>query len=282
MKSLLNTLMFLFLTILIASCDQQNGSTKSENANDTTGTAATKNLNGVASFIIDKSTYEKTLSSIKNEIRTDKEDRYKYRENRSSFPSLDDHTWMSNSGLTDNETRIYLESVTDKSKKQNPDIKRIEISYPGYYIGNLEISNLKLTFFKDTLISIECDKEDIESAFTKKYKPNSTLDETTWKTWHGETKIRPSENAIKNNRALLVDSREEKIWENEKVKATAFSHYSWKYKNKEQTSADGYSYFRMETKNQRRRQQMTESDNSIYTSKEDEEKKKEQESLKKL
>lgn len=282
MKSIFKAIFLLSLPIIIGACGQQSGSSDNNNPSDTTGTAATKRLQGIASFIIDESTYAKTLSLIKNEIRNDKEDRYKYRENRRMFPSLDDHTWMSNSGLNDNETRIYLESVTDKNKKQNHDIKTIEISYPGYYIGTLEISNLKLTFFKDTLISIECNKEDIESAFTKKYKPNSSLDETTWKTWYGETKKRPSDNAIRNDRALLTDSREEKIWENDKIKATAYSHYSWSYKGKKQTNADGYSYFKMETKNQRRIHQMTESNNSVYNLKQEEEKSKEQESLKKL
>lgn len=281
MKNIFKIIFLFCLPTIFLSCGQQNGSLNN-NPSDTTGTAATKRLKGIASFNVDESTYAKTLALIKNEIRNDKEDRYKYRENKSEFPSLDDHTWMSNSGLNDNETRVYLESVTDKSKKQNPDIKTIEISYPGYYIGNLEISNLKLTFFKDTLISIECDKEDIESAFTKKYKPNSSIDETTWKTWYGETKSRPSDNAIKNDRALLTDSREEKIWENDKIKATAFSHYSWTYKDKKQTNADGYSYFKMETKNLRRSHQMTESNNSVYNLKQDEEKSKEQESLKKL
>jgi len=282
MKKIFKNLPLIFFSILFVSCGQRNSNQLGSNTSDTTGTSATNKLIGIASFIIDESTYSKTLSTIKNEIRTDKEDRYKYRENKKEFPILDDHTWMSNSGLEDNETRIYLESVTDANKKQNPDIKTIEISYPGYYIGSLEISNLKLTFFKDTLISIECDKEDIESAFTKKYKPNSAIDETTWKTWYGETKKRPSENAIKNNRALLIDSRDEKIWENEKVKAIAYSHYYWSYKNRKQISADGNSYFKMESKNQRRKRQLTESENSIYSLKQNEEKQKEQESLKKL
>lgn len=282
MKNTLKIIFLVSLPTIFLSCGQQNSSSNNNNSSDTTGTAATKRLKGIASFNIDESTYIRTLSLIKNEIRNDKEDRYKYRENRRMFPSLDDEMWMSNSGLKDNETRIYLDSVTDKDKKQNPDIKTIEISYPGYYIGDIEISNLKLTFFNDTLISIECDKDDIESAFTKKYKPNSSIDETTWKTWLGETKRRPSDNAIRNDRALLTDSREEKIWENEKIKATAYSHYSWTYKGKKQTNSDGYSYFKMETKNQKRINQMTESNNKIYNLKQAEEKSKEQESLKKL
>jgi len=267
-------------TFILNSCKQRIQNASIRGINDTTGYYATRNMKGLASFKIDESTYNKTLNLIKNEMENDAEDRYKYRENKSSFPSLDEHSWLD--GLKENDTRIYLESVTDPNKKQNSNIKTLEMSYPGYYIGDIKISNLKLTFFKDTLISIECDKSDIDQAFTTKYKPSTFIEETTWKTWYGETKKRPSQNAINKNRALLLDSHDEKRWENEMVKAISYSHYYWKYKDKKQISADGYSYFRIESKNERRNKEILDSQNSLDSLKQNEEKKKEQESIKKL
>jgi len=271
----------LALTLKLISCKQGIQNSNITNANDTTGSYAVRNMKGLASFNIDESTYNKTLHFIKNEMKNDKEDRYKYRENKREFSSIGEDMWLSNSGLKDNDERIYVESVTDANKKQNPLIKTIEISYPGYYIGNLKISNLKLSFFKDTLISIECDNSDIEQAFTTKYKPTFVIEETTWKTWYGETKKRPSQNAI-NKRAFLIDSHDEKRWENEKVKAISYSHYYWRYKNKKQISADGLSYLKIESKNVRRNKKMVDSQNSIDSIKQNEEKMKEKESINKL
>lgn len=279
MKTKIIILIMLATTFISNSCKQRIQNTSFTGINDTTGYYATRNMKGLASFKIDESTYNKTLNLIKNEMRNDIEDRYKYRENKSSFPSLDEHSWLD--GLKENDTRIYLEIVTDPNKKQNPNIMTLEMSYPGYYIGDIKISNLKLTFFKDTLIYIECDKSDIDQAFTTKYKPSIFKEETTWKTWYGETKKRPSQNAI-NKRAFLIDSHDEKRWENEKVKAISYSHYSWRYKNKKQISADGSSYFRIESKNERRIKELLDSQNSINDKIQNEEKMKEKESINKL
>lgn len=282
MRSRIIVLIMLAITLNLISCKQGIQNATITNANDTTGSYAVRNMKGLASFKIDESTYNKTLNFIKNEMKNDKEDRYKYRENKREFPSIGEDMWLSNSGLKDNDERIYVESVTDANKKQNPLIKKNEISYPGYYVGNLKISNLNLSFYKDTLISIECDNSDIEQAFTTKYKPAFVIEETTWKTWFGETKSRPSESAIRNNRALLLDSHDEKRWENEKVKAISYSHYYWRYKNRKQISADGLSYFRIESKNERRNKEMLDNQNSINSIIQNEEKMKEKESINKL
>ena len=96
-----------------------------------------------------------------------------------------------------------------------------------------------MTFYKDTLIRIDCDQNvKIDIGFVQKYGSGRVKEETIWDTPFGQTDKRPNENFIENGKAVILSIHNEKIWQNQKLKATSYIHISYKYKDKKYLGVD--------------------------------------------
>ena len=176
----------LVLTIFLVSCNQINNKSDNSAKIDTTGYYIARDLKGLATFKIDESTFDETLNQIKNEIRNDK----KSFETSGKLSKYPDWMYISKENSIINKEYFAIDERTEKN------IKTIEILQ--YFVGEIEIEQLKLIFYNDTLIFISCDSnEKIEKAFTQKY---------------GEPK-----NVYRGHQ-----------WENQKIKATSYTAISEK------------------------------------------------------
>jgi hypothetical protein len=231
------SLMTLVLSIFLCSClenKKPNGNFSSPSS-DTIGYYSAKSLNGLGPFQLEKSTYYGTLTALKKEWR--KDSRYDYNNYGSG---LGEH-FLGLILLNFDSTKTYQGDLIFSPKYLACNyIKAIGLYE--YYISDIEISSLLLTFYHDTLIRIDCHQNDkIDEAFTMKYGTGKKIAYTTWKTPLGETNNRPSDNAIRSERARIVRIFEQIIWENENVKATSYTNI--KYKEGKGASGAEYSSY---------------------------------------
>jgi hypothetical protein len=121
---------------------------------DTTGYYSARNLEGLVSFNIDESTYNKTINLIKDDIRKDKNYRY------IGYSS---------------KTNYYEEEFNEFLLRESKDTISKTIELYNYFVDDFEIQSLKLLFLYDTLVSITCkNTEEFENLLTQKYgKPKS-------------------------------------------------------------------------------------------------------------
>lgn len=248
-----------------------NANSRIINAVDTTGYYAAKNLKGLELFNLGETTYNGALDVIKSKIRVDYNKEYnlrnyppyyspktKYSAERFSilFEEIQKDTICS---LLDKKTSSGFGSLTFGS----PDVKFILMRE--YYIGDLKISNLKLTFFKDTLCKIECDQNTaIEQGFKDKYGEGN---------YTKLIDIRTKRRIAKN---------EQIIWRNSVVFAKSWEDYSYKYKNNILESSYNRDGFIIEFNNREVYDNILKSENNAYKIKVDYENNKKQKDLNKL
>jgi hypothetical protein len=227
-------ILIFFLSVLYTSCIQvqQPSDKKSSIEPDTTGFYAARNLDGLGEFQIGKSTYMNTINSLKNEWRKDK--RYSYSNNGKESGELF-------KGLKElkNDTATISKNTSSFSTRflACKDVKAIGLDH--YFIGDNEIDSLLLIFYEDILIRIDCQQNNkIDEGFTLKYGAGKVKDKTIWITPVGRTEKRPGDNLIINGSAHIFSIYNEKIWENQMVKATSYVYISYKYKDKKYLGED--------------------------------------------
>jgi hypothetical protein len=199
---------------------------------DTVGSYKTKNLNGLSHFIIGKSVYSMTLSDLKKEWRTAK----KEIGNTGIMGNAYIYTDMTSVGMGeayDGLTEIKMDTTKKFESEYDllhddielcKDIKRIKMY--DYFVGKIDIRNLTLTFFKDTLYKISSNQnEDIDSAFIIKYGKGKYMHEITWLK-NGRIIVNPDEpttNKLRTSNADISHIFEQRIWENGKIKAESIT-----------------------------------------------------------
>jgi hypothetical protein len=227
-----------YIILGLINCSDKNR-TIADNYNpiDTLGSYKAKNLNGLSHFIIGVSTYSKTLSDLKKEWKTAK----KEIGNTGVMTNAYYYTDWSSIGMGEDSYSGLVEIKWDTIKKYESeydllhddielckDVKRIKMI--DYYVGNVDIRNLCLTFFKDTLYKITCyQNDDIDSAFIIKYGKGKYVDKTKWLK-NGRVIINPDQTFIDKNRSPnfnIIEIYEQRIWENDQIKAESMTniHY---------------------------------------------------------
>jgi len=196
----MKTRSFIFITIVfiifLSSCinkNEQNNNAINNTANDTTGFYQAKDLQGLSVFIIGNSTYNQVLKHLKSEFKDDK--RYYF------YSDIDETKY-------DTLVSYLEEDLLRRNIFGCPDLRTIEISK--YYIGDIEVSYLKLDFFRDTLFNIRCwQNDEIEEGFKSKYGEGRLVNNSVWKTPKGETNIRPENDEIlKKSQLLKIDKKQ--------------------------------------------------------------------------
>lgn len=276
--------------IVLLFCNNPSSQKISETSNlpDTTGYFAARNMKGLASFKIGESTYTEIINLIKQEIRKDskryKETNYKelprysgYQEKYLDFKfdkkgNIVGQFYREDFGSIFTEIKYdtigsYLkEDILNREIFGCPNIIELEMS--DYYIGDIQISSLKLKFYKDTLYQISCSQNDeIEEGFKAKYGNGRSINNSVWKTPRGETKIRPeNEEVLRKSKLLKID--EKIIWENESVRAEAQTYHEYSYEGDKYIGA-GYSnsYFTIISKNEMVSREIKDCENAAYKTK---------------
>ncbi|HAZ01080.1 MAG TPA: hypothetical protein DCY97_02735 [Marinilabiliales bacterium] len=277
------------IVVFFSSCDfssNQKQILNNENYSDTSGYYAARNLKGLSSFIIEKTTYIEAINLIKEEIRKDykryKDSKYKespkyfgYEEKFRDFKfdkkgNIASEFYREDFGLIFTEVKydtlysLLKNTSYDKEIFGCPNIREIKMSE--YFIGNIEINSLLLKFYKDTLFEINCDqKDEIENGFKEKYGAGKFINNTLWKTKFGQTKTEPANDA----KLLVLD--EKHIWENEYIKAESESYCKYKYDGDKYKGADMNSYyssFEIVSKNKDHEKEIKECSNTAYKAKE--------------
>jgi hypothetical protein len=99
-----------------------------------------------------------------------------------------------------------------------------------FFIGDIEISSLSLTFFNDTLLTIECHPRDkLKEAFIHKYGK-------------GKDKSKPTK-VIKRKNKDILESLTDITWENETVRAQYYYEFFELFGQQE-----AYNYFKIALK----------------------------------
>ena len=243
------------LTVVIIVLSSCKDFSKSENSKttdnpektDTTGYFEARDLQGLANFIIDKSNYKETFRTLNKEFKEDK--RYYY---SSPFNITE---------ISYDTTESFLnEDILEQRIFGCPNLKALKVST--YFIGDIELTSLKLTFYQDTLIRIDCSQNDkIDEGFSEKYGKGKFIDNSLWRTPSGETNERPNDNLIGKSQLLKID--ETKIWENGNVIAKSSSYCVYKYEGEKYLGADNatsYNNFAIVSKNEERNIEMTRCD----------------------
>jgi hypothetical protein len=199
---------------------------------DTVGFYAARNLAGLGGFLIGKSTYSQTLEDLKNEWR--KDDRYYYfnygKGLGENFSGLREVKYDSANTLEANSI-FPIRFIACKDVKI--------IGCYDYYLGDIEITDLALTFYKDTLIRIDCRQSDkLDQDFALKYGSDKVKSETVWFTPSGRTKIQPDKELLKKGSADVLSNFSERIWENQEFKAISYARIKYKYENKKFAGTD--------------------------------------------
>lgn len=280
----MNRLIF-FLVILsfgLFSCTDPTSKNNKQvnNVPDTVGYFAARNLKGLATFKIGETTYKEALKNIKDEIRKDskkgKETNYEKMPHYTSYYAYyDDFRYDKNGNISGTYQREYFDMIIkevesdtiekylkdDFLKKGNfglPTFKSIEMNE--YYIEDLELRSFELKFYKDTLYEIKCvQNEKLESGFKVKYGEGKKSVNNEYKTPLGTRSEWPeSESMKKNSQVLKID--EVYIWENEKVKAISQTYIQYYYKGSSTHFSDASSncFFKIETKNEKLKTEISE------------------------
>ncbi len=199
---------------------------------DTSGYYAARNLEGLGSFLIGKSTYLQTLNDLKEAYRND--ERYHYFNYGNGFGEVF-------SGLKE----IQFDSVNKNQYNSIFTLRYLAcndvriIGCYNYYMDDIEISDLVLTFYNDILIRIDCRQNDkIDEIFSLSHGAGKVKKETFWFTPNGKTNKKPDKELLDNGKADILSNYSEVIWENSAVKTTSYSRIKYKYENRRLTGID--------------------------------------------
>lgn len=242
------------------------------NLSDTTGYFEARNMLGLGAFKIEKSTYSEILNILKEEIRKDsrryKETNYKETPLYDGYsPKYLDYKFDKTGNISsqfyredfggifkeikyDTISRFLKEDILNREIFGCPNIRELEMSK--YYIGDIEITSLKLKFFNDTLYQINSWQSDkIEEGFKTKYGVGNLINNTVWKTPFGKTNIRPENDAVRQ-KSQLLKLDEKIIWQNELIITESHTYCEYRYEGEKFKDA-GYSNstFMICTKNKR-------------------------------
>jgi len=304
MKNLTVSLLIICFGSFSCSNPTSQKNTVVNNVPDTAGYFAARNMKGIAAFKICETKYSQALKIIKDEIRKDsrrfKETNYKempkYHGYEAKYP---DFTFDKNGNIASSFNREYFDLIIKEVKYDTlnnylkedlikeeifgcPNIKAIKIFQ--YYIGDIELMNFELKFYQDTLYKISCNQQDkIESGFKEKYGDGRSIINNEWKTPFGIKNEAPENDAIRKKSQLLkID--EKNIWENESVKAVSQTYIQYEYKGGSDSFSDAYSdsYFAMDSKNTKLKDNITECENNASKAKQRLEEQKKQKELNQL
>lgn len=265
MKKLLMPILAVILGSFSCNNPTSKG-TESSNLQDTTGFFAARNMKGLAFFKIGESTYSEIIDSIKENIRKDYKNkketelgltRYsEYQERYLDF-KFDKKGNIASQFNREDFGSIYTEVKYDTINsylKEDflereifgcPNIR--EIRMHSFYIGDIEISDLKLKFYKDTLYQIYCSQNDeVEEGFKVKYGSGKYVD-----------------NTIGGNGKKVLKIDEKLMWENQNVKTLSQSYIEYKYEGDKPKGFSNYNcFFEMNSKNKKIVQEIEDCENS--------------------
>jgi hypothetical protein len=273
MKNLTISLLIICFGFFSCSNPSSQKNTVANNIPDTAGYFAARNMKGLATFKIGESTYSDVLKIIQEEIRQDskrfnKTTNYKELPNYQGYdPKYPDFKFDKNGKIIGTFYREdfgynYKEVIYDTLKSYlERDLLEEKIfgcpmeralTMHQYYIGDIEIMSLKLTFYNDTLFQISCfQNSSIESGFRAKYGDGKLIDNTEWQTPSGKTNIRPENpEVLKKSKLMKINTKI--IWENKQVKAISSTYIESNYDGDSYKGAGfSNSYFKMDSKNKR-------------------------------
>lgn len=246
----------IFLFVFFTSCTKVNHNLVSSKFLDSIYYNNAKELDGLGSFIIDKSTYDSTLNLIRKEIYDVINDTlididsYVSSLLTKKIAYKEDYYFFADKW----EGTPYYQGTIDIGSKENNGFKYIAMQ--DYYYNDIDLKYLKLTFWKDTLFSIECgDNVELTNDFIQKYKNPRINVKNTW----GDLVKNPKNlNDSLLEDSVIVDSRTIFSWENKKVRARLYTYKSYNYdldiKGKAKTYRDliNWNHFLIESKNIRR------------------------------
>ena len=229
MKKLL--LLAIFAPFLF-SCENYSVRLKTGNTPDTVGYYAARDLKGLANFKIGESTYSKTLESIKNEIHEEHNKGVWHGTGYPKYVAYSNGYYGFVLDVIRHDTTVkFFDNSRYKPNYESdiifgcPNFKTIRLS--NYFIGDINLQNFQLKFFRDTLYEISCNQNnDIEIGFEKKYGKGKYI----------------------QDKAI--------VWENEDVKAEART-YKGNY-------GSYSSAFTIETKNDRIKKEIIGCKNAAY------------------
>jgi hypothetical protein len=228
MRAFLTVLTVFFIILNSCKNSSKSDNSKTSDKTDTIGYFEARDLHGLANFIIDKSSYVETFRTLNKEFKEDK--RY---DNSSPFNITET--------IYDTTENFLNKDILERRIFGCPNLKAIKVST--YFIGDIEISNLKLTFYQDTLIRVDCAQNDeIEEGFIAKYGNGKSVDNSLWRTPSGETNERPNDDLIGKSQLLKID--ETKTWENKNVIAKSSIYCVYKYDGDKYLGADNSTSIR--------------------------------------
>ena len=221
-----NTLIILAVVVLFNSCTQtpkHQVSTVSTEP-DTTGYYSARDLKGLGYFILGQSTFKDTQAKIKAEMR--KEPKYNV------IGDID--PFYTELVIKQGDSTVFYQNPSERSVLDDNAIAcpyNKTIKMYKYFLAGLELSNVKLDFYKDTLIRISVDNDDkLIEAFNFKYGKGLLKDETIWNTPFGEKRERPSDALIKSEKATVKSIYQYHRWKNVKVNAVSLESIRYSYK----------------------------------------------------
>lgn len=243
-------LMMSVIFSILCSCGDYSHKDVSQNnkdqKSDTVGFYQARDLKGLGNFKIHGSTYKETFKTLTKEFKID--GRYSLE----VFNLKEIHHDTIKSFLAEDLLKEHIFGC--------PRVSGINVYK--YFIGDIEISDLKLTFYQDTLISIECAQNDkIDEGFKLKYGKGKSFNNDLWKTPSGETHERPSDDIMNKCQLLKIDQKQ--IWENKSVIATSSFYCVYLYDGDKYLGGDmnsSFHYFSIVSKNLRIKNQMNNCD----------------------
>lgn len=212
----------LLIVISFVSCTTPTPKAGPTITPDTTGYYAARELKGLGYFILGQSTFKMTVNKIKKEMRENKE----YRYDPDPFWS-EDLRYKDLKVFRKDTSVFYRDDYLLNDVLACPNNDKIELYK--YFVGGLELSNIYLEFYNDTLIAIHSPDYgfNLLSAFHKKYGEGIQTINTISIERDGKDNYRVHE--------------KERIWHNDKVKATYEEHSKWLLEKGEITMG-GHSY----------------------------------------
>jgi hypothetical protein len=243
------------VVIALFSCTKVNHNLVSSKFLDSIYFNNAKELDGLGSFIIDKSTYDSTLNLIRKEIYDVINDTIIDIDSYASslltkeVAYKEDYYFYSDRWIG---TPYYMGTI-DIGSKENNGLKYITMQ--DYYYNNIDLKYLKLTFLKDTLFSIECgDNVELTNDFIQKYKNPRINVKNTW----GDIVKDPKIDSLSED-SIIVDTRTIFNWENKNVITRLYTYESYNHndlniKEKRKTYRDliNWNHFLIESKNTKR------------------------------
>lgn len=275
-------LIFLCLFLSVISCNIENKKLEIPQNEQLRLFSEAKNLKGLEIFIIGKTTI-KTIDSINKLLRKEAIQNADY-DTKETYNYIGWNNFDSYGKFEYKEGHDdYINSILEKEKEKHCPFKKT-YEWSGiserYKIGTIELYNLTLYFYKDTLYKIECEEwsdDLLFKAFIQKYGKGKLLDSTR------------SEISQKGKNAFGVELTEtttkqtyEKVWENEKVKAIYKHNYTLISNTMGKSGGHVYEGFTIQTKDTTIENTIFRYFDKIYKEEENKKKIKEQESVNKI